>query len=323
MAITQSTGPGKPGNKRLVILWILFLCINPCHLYPETIISQEDAGRLPIIYKDGIETEKIPDLYKNPLIYLCFIPGIIILIILLVVKKRRIHGLLLIFFSFCLITGAATEKKNFIEQGIKFFNSKNYRDALNKFKQAEDIHGPLAGLCYNNALCYYHLDKKGYAIFELYRAIKKAPMDRRFTHSLYLIEKEEDLTSQINSAPFIHPNIPFICMIILFNLTSIALGLVFRYKKGIIVIIFVLLSIGTIGVTTSFILTQLQIQEKICVVTSREGMLKQIPLPSSRTWVLLKEGTSIKVLGNAKGYYLVQTGRGLKGWIREADVKVE
>ena len=191
------------------------------------------------------------------------------------------------------------------------------------FKQSEDVHGPLQGICYNNALCYYHLNKKGYAIFELYRAIKRSPMENRYIHALRLIEKECGLSSQVNTVPFIHPDIPFICMIVLFNITCIVLGLVYRLKKGNVVILFVLLVICTIGVTVIFIATEIQVREKIGIVISRNGLLKQIPLPSSRTWVLLKEGASIKVLGNAKGYYLVKTGRDLKGWLREADVKVE
>ena len=326
MEIPQSAGYFRRNRRRLVIPWILLFCLLSYNLFPQNpsksqAISYEDAGRLPPLYEEEILSQTQTDIYKNPFIYLCFLPGFIVFIILLLIKKKRISSLVFLFFGLCFLLYPVPG--SLIEQGVDVFLSGDYAGALKMFKQSEEFIGPLKGLCYNNALCYYHLDKKGYAIFELYRARKKAPMDRRFIHALRLIEEEAGLTSQINTIPFIHPDIPFIIMMALFNISCIFLGLVFRFKKGSFVIIFVLLTLCTIGALVVFITTQFQLQEKICVVISQNGMLKQIPLPSSRTWVLLKEGASIKVLGNAKGYYLVKTGRGLNGWIREADVKVE
>lgn len=328
MEIYQSTGTGDFKHRRLVMIWILLFFLLQQNLYPEKslqnqTLSYEDAGRLPPIYKEEIEIYKNQDLYKNPFMYFCFLPGIIAFIILLFVKKRKTSGFLFLFFMFSLFIGAEGYNPDIIEKGIQFFLQGEYDNALKAFKQAEAKYGPLQGLFYNNALCYYHLDKKGYTVFEFYKAIKKAPLDRRFIQALHLVEKEYSLSSQINPAPFVHPDIPFICLLVLFNITCVTLGLGFKFKKGSIVIAFVLFTLCTIGAAALFIAIQFQLQEKICVVISQNGMLKQIPLPSSRTWVLLKEGTSVKILGNAKGYYLIKTGRGLKGWIREADVKVE
>ncbi|MBN2531919.1 MAG: SH3 domain-containing protein [Spirochaetales bacterium] len=329
MEITQSSRTRNIKHRRLVIICLFFLFFFQQNLFPEKalkreIISYENAGNLPPLYKEEIEIQKSQDLYKNPFIYFCFLPGIIVFILLFLFKKRKTSSHLFLFFillSLCL--GAKGNSPDVIEEGIHYFERGEYNDALKVFKQAEVFWGPLKGLCYNNALCYYHLEKKGYAVFELYRAIKKDPLKKRFLQTLALIEKEYELSSQVNPAPFIHPDIPFICLLVLFNSTCILLGLGFRFKKGSIVIVFVLFTLCTIGAAALFIATQFQLQEKICVVISRNGILKQIPLPSSRTWVLLKEGTSVKVLGSAKGYYLIKTGRGLKGWIREADVKVE
>lgn len=328
MEITQSTGTRNNKHRRLVMICLLFIVFFQQDLFPEEFfkneaILYEDAGRLPLIYKEEIEAQKKQDLYKNPFIYFCFLPGIVVFIILFLFKKRKTPGHLFIFFILCLFVNAEINNSGFIEKGLQYFSEGEYNEALKAFKQAEEFLGPLQGLCYNNALCYYHLNKRGYAVFELYKAIKKAPLDERFLQSLHLVEKEYGLSSQINPAPFVHPDIPFIFVLVLFNMTCLLLGLGFRFKKGSIVIAFVLFTLCTIGATAIFIATQLQLQERICIVISRNGMLKQIPLSSSRTWVLLKEGTSVKVLGNAKGYYLIKTGRGLKGWIREADVKVE
>lgn len=328
MEITQSsrTGNSKPG--RLVIICLFLLFFPQLNLFPETpvkkeFITYENAGNLPPIYKEEMEIPKGEELFKNPFIYFCFLPGIIVFILLFLFKKKKIYSHLFLFFILCLSISAKVNNSGVIEEGTDYFIKGEYNDALKAFKQAEDFYGSLKELNYNNALCFYHLNKKGNAIFELYNAIKKAPMERRFIQALRFMEKEYDLTSQVNPAPFVHPDIPFICLLILFNCICILLGLVFRFKKGGIVIAFVLVTLCTIGAAAVFIVTQFQMQEKICIIISRNGTLKQIPLPSSRTWILLKEGTSVKVLGKAKGFYLVRTGRGLNGWIREADVKIE
>lgn len=50
--------------------------------------------------------------------------------------------------------------------------------------------------------------------------------------------------------------------------------------------------------------------------------MKRIPVDEAQEWMSLDVGTSLLVTGRAQGYYLVKTGLGLEGWIRDDSVLV-
>jgi hypothetical protein len=104
-------------------------------------------------------------------------------------------------------------------------------------------------------------------------------------------------------------------MILFLNLTFLSFGVVFRLKRGSLFILSALLLLALLGAIGMFFYSMSERDRDIAVVAHEGASLKRIPLDKAREWISLKEGTSLRVSGSAKGYLLVKTGLGLEGWV--------
>jgi hypothetical protein len=321
---------GRRGSRRrLVRFFLLIFILNPqVQLFPadsspQSQMTLNNVQDFPLITCLESELYRPRDIYSEPLIYLCFLPGLFIMIGCLVIKRKKAPLVLVLFLWLSFLCSASEIHCYLFDNGLRAYSSGDYESALKFFIKTEEHTGIIPALCYNKALCYYRLGRKGHAINQLYKAIKQAPLDTSFRKTLSLIEKSYGLYSQYPPGPFIHSNIPFLFIIIFFNCACIFLGLVFRLKKGSLFIVFIFLTVITIGFVVVFIVSQVQMNETVCTVVTENGILKKIPLSEAKTWIVLKEGTTCKVLDKAYGYVLVNTGRGLKGWIQESNVVMD
>jgi hypothetical protein len=56
------------------------------------------------------------------------------------------------------------------------------------------------------------------------------------------------------------------------------------------------------------------------VVVEQGGNLKRIPERTGNEWLNLKAGTTVHVKAEKTGYYFIETGYGLKGWLPVNDL---
>jgi len=311
-------------RRRLVAAFIFLFFYLPVSIYPADTQESFEYNTDKLSLMDGAEIESWRNtrIHQTLFSYLFFIPGPCALLILLFNKRNKKLSVLLLFLFISLLGKLTYCNREYIEKGLGYYYSGSIKNALTAFQMSEEISGNRPGISYNMALCYYKLGKCGIAISELFKAIKMAPMNNRIRRVLKLIEEKCNLTSQISPRPYLNPDISFIFILIFFNLSCIVLGLVFTFRKGQLVILFIFCVLCTLGSLSTYIFTQLQLNEQIGIITVSSAMLKKIPLSTSKTWVTLKEGASLKVLGKAKEYLLVKTGRGIKGWIKESSVRV-
>jgi len=113
----------------------------------------------------------------------------------------------------------------------------------------------------------------------------------------------------------VHPNVPFVAILVLFNAAAVLFGVLYRFERGGLFILSVLTFAVLIGALVIFLFALHERGEPIAVVAGQEAPLKRVPLAEAREWILLPEGTALDVRGSAQGYVLVKTGLGLEGWI--------
>ncbi|MBN1698001.1 MAG: hypothetical protein JW881_10845 [Spirochaetales bacterium] len=325
MEIPEKSGERGYSGRRLVAGFLLLILTIPC--FP-VFSDQPYQSRQGVTIIDSIPLMKCPeigsyrtkDLCSEPLIYVCFAPGFIIATVLFAVKRKKAGVVLLLFLIGSFLSMASDTGCDLARKARDAYEKKDYGKALSLFSMAEAEMGTIPSLCFNKALCFYRLEKTGHAINQLYIAIKKDPHDSALRDTLRIMERAEGLSSQYPPGPFIHSDIPFLGIIIFFNAACLCLGLVFRLKKGSIFIVFIFLTVIAAGFLVVFIISQVQANETIGIVSTHNGILKKIPREEAKPWIVLKEGTACRILDKAYGYIHVITGRGLKGWIRESDV---
>lgn len=313
-------------NGRLVIFLLIFIivcliCAGCNKIDTHGVLT----GSFVLKTESEILNESNNRLHNNPLAYLFFLPGIIFLVIILICVKKKIIKLPLLIVCLLLCSASTISDKitdktglvRLISGGLTEYNNSNYDKALEYFIAASSTIPRSSGIHYNIALTYYKAGKTGQAVFHLKKAIHINSADIVLQKCLSSLEGELGLNHQVKSNPFIHDDIPFILLIIFFNLSLTGLGLVLIFKKGGIVILFVLLVVS-LSVISGFLATNyLHANQPIAVVADESILVKKIPLDTAQDWIEIQNGTIVKFLGEANNYILIQTGQGIKGWIKK------
>jgi len=308
----------KANNNRcrgLVILLLLLVCFTACYNWPaesERIIEPDDW---PLKTKEEILTDHTGYLYNNPVIYLFFLPGPLFLAIVFVLKKKKILKFPLLIILLAMNLGAQDDVSNLLDNGAKLYKAHDFEAALTTFIKAEDSLKANASLQLNIAHCYYKLDKIGQTIFILKKALALNCADTAVRGFLKSIETEFNLSSQVNTNPYFHPDIPFLALIVFFNFSCILFFFLYKFRKGIWVIIFVfsvLLALSAAGV---FIFGLAHNHQKIGIIYNDSASIRQIPEDTGREQIKVKPGTIVRIIWEMDNYVFIETGKGLKGWI--------
>jgi tetratricopeptide (TPR) repeat protein len=279
---------------------------------------------LTLMGQNEIEESFGKDLYSNPLNYLLLLPGLFSLVLLLGMRgrgKRRDNTLAAVILTLVFLPAISDPSALLLSQrGIEAFKSGNHEEALEWFARAEKLGGENAALRYNIALCHFVLGSEGHALFCLRESIRLDPRNPTPRRVLKELEQRLSLTSQVPPGRTLHPNLPFVLMLLLANLSFLSLGFLLWLKRGSLFILSVLFIIALLGATGVFLFALSERNRPVAVVAIERGGVKRIPVDEAREWMNLKVGTSLLVKGHAQGYYLVRTGLGLEGWIDNESV---
>jgi len=61
-------------------------------------------------------------------------------------------------------------------------------------------------------------------------------------------------------------------------------------------------------------------KNELGVIGRGAGNLLKIPRPDASRWIELPAGTTVRVLLDSNGFYLIRTGYGVEGWIPSDDL---
>lgn len=282
-------------------------------------IAAQDTVYPGVMSWDDVRQAAAPFHYQNPLFYLLLLPGPLVFGAFLVLKMKRKGRSSLVLILFLLGVGGTPERA--VRQGRQEYESGRYEEALEKFEEAYDSMPANAALSYNQAVCHFRLGRRGVCLFLLRRSIQENPNLMEPRRVLILLEGGLGHSAQVPPGIRIHPNVPFLILIVLFNVSFGILGSVYWFRKGSLFITFVLTTLLTLAAAGIFLYTLIDNRRPVAVVTEAEGVLKRIPLDRAEAWLLLEEGTSLEVRGQSRDYVLVRTSHGLQGWIRAETVR--
>ena len=277
----------------------------------------------------GVETlraYRCSRLHSHPAVYLLLAPGPAVLAGVLLARRTRGAGLLLLVLGL-LAVSAEPFPADRIQRGVDAFAAGEYRQALAAFGSAEEALGCNAGLRYDMALCHYVQGETGQAVFYLWESILGAPHAMLPRSLLQAVEEEAGLIAQWEPPAAVHPNLPFILTLLFFNLfcTVLALLLGFpslRSRKGWLFIGSVFLALAMLGSLAFFARTVAVNRRPLAVVVAAQADFKRVPLGEAEPWIILPEGSSLRVDGRAEGHVLVRTAQALIGWVEEGAVRV-
>lgn len=285
-----------------------------------------ESRTLTLLGVETLRTYRCSRLYSHPAVYLLLLPGPAALIGVLLLRRRRGVGSLLLVLGL-LAVAAEPFPADRIQRGVDAFADGEYEAALAAFRSAEEPLGCNAGLSYDMALCHYVQGARGQAVFHLWESIRQAPHDMLPRSVLRAIEEEAGLIAQWEPPASIRPDLPFILVLLFFNLFFGALALLLgfpslRSRKGWLFIASVFLALAMVG-NLAFLARTLAVNRRaVAVVVAAEADFRKVPLRKAEPWMILPEGSSLRVHGRAEGHVLARTAQGLTGWVEEGAVRL-
>ncbi len=271
---------------------------------------------------DQIRHSSCRRFYSEAAGYLCFLPGPIACAVFVFLKKRKTALLLMVFAALAFLAADDPFPSGLINQGIDAFKSGQYEKALERFESAEAVLGCNSALSYNIALCHYVKGENGRAMFNLRQSIQAEPRQTLAREVLRWIEEDSGLATQVRPGIKLHPNLPYVLLLFLFNLFFITLGVLYRRRLGRLFILSVFLALLVLTSLALFLYSLSERNSPTAVVVVDRGELKKVPLANAQTWIALKEGSSLRVKGRARDYVLVKTGQGLVGWVEANTIEI-
>ncbi|WP_455383293.1 BatD family protein [Salinispira pacifica] len=262
--------------------------------------------------------------YHDILNYLWLLPGMLVLAASILLRRRKGLRSVLPFIGGALLFVAAAVTapfpENEIRDGISSFQSGRVENAVADFTRALQVRPHSPGILYNLALCDYQAGSPAEAVYALANAIRFRPENGLFRQTLDWMEKRLSLTRQIDPPRSVNPDLMLIITAILFNLTCVLIAVSGAGRSGRYVIVLVFSVLLTLTSAGGLIYAASVQQRELGVIGRNAGNLLKIPRPDASRWIELPAGTTVEVLLDSNGFYLIRTGYGVEGWIPADDV---
>ena len=239
--------------------------------------------------------------YSKPYMYVWLVPGFLFFVINLILRwKRTVLGTVLTV----IISVAVFSAGSFLlpEDAVNYEGSGFSTDEL-----------------YNSSLDAYRSGDLTSSLHQLRTAVYLDPVNNTYRRTLDWIEKEHGYINSVTPSVKLHPDIFYYILTASVNLFFIFI--VVR-KKG-------LGSLGSVGTilfgfiiifSGSMIFYSDSSRSKLTGICLTGSSIKKIPRESAAVWMPVNEGTAVKIIEETEGYFLIETGLGVKGWIDEDSV---
>ncbi len=194
--------------------------------------------------------------------------------------------------------------------------------AIRLYRRVEEILPGSAALQMNLGLLHRSAGRTAEAVHHLRRGLLLDPMDREARRLLREQEQAAGLTGQIPAGAPLPPSAPYLAFLALSNLTAGA-ALLARLRRTpgalALALLLALLSALALG---GFLGLRV-VESRPLGVASAGAFLSRIPETGAAERLPLPPGTSLRIRGGIRGWWLVETGPGLRGWIRREQLQVD
>ena len=249
------------------------------------------------------------------------------------------------FISICLVFISLLPTVVFADQNAKIAFAKgnslyakgNYKDALAVYKRINEDGYQSATLFFNMGNAYYKLGDLAYALLFYEKAHKLAPGDDDINFNIKFANSK--ISDKIEETPeFFLSN--WMKKIILgwpIDLLSIV-NVLLIFIASVLMVIYLFANTILIKKTTFFVGLSFYILGFIFIFISnrqteyleshRQGIIfsgavsvKNAPIESSGTLLILHDGTKVNIIGNLNGWMKIMLANGNQGWVKINDVK--
>ena len=241
--------------------------------------------------------------------------GPLVFVIFLILKKLKFLPSVFICFFLLGMGGQETADPEKLRCGINYYNEGNIAEAKNCFKEASLEYLNIPEILYNLSLCAYMESKYADSVQLLMRAITLSPFDARYRELLSWIEQELSLEQSVAPPGHLHPDIPFFLFLFFTTAASIVAIINLAKKRGFYAIITVLCVVLAVG--SGVVLRDAgKVWDREIGITKGPSSIRKIPKETAQAWIEIPEGVSLIITGESEGFYLVETGLSVLGWVK-------
>ena len=273
-----------------------------------------------------IEGASYRDLAAEPLAYLWLLPGPIFFLIVL--SGRRFWRGTPVALLFCTLLLASTPPSSsklapVAKKALSDYEAGRLTSALAGFTRGLEIEPKNAALFYNKGLTEYRLGVDGYAVNSVRSAIFYNPTSSRYRHLLDWMIQRLAVPEQVPTVTPINPDLFFLGLTVFVNGAGAAAGFLLLKRRAGWVILLGLCAVLALGSASGLIYTVAARSVKSAVVAENRTEMKKIPVNSASHWLDLSQGMAVRIMGGSGDYDLIETGYGIKGWVRKEGLLVD
>ncbi len=204
---------------------------------------------------------------------------------------------------------------------VEAFSQQDFSRSFELYSSLLATHQELPGLWYNTGIAAYRAGFQVDAIDAFRQAVRLRPDNSQIRSALLWAEKNQGLDAQIPLPP------PISSIPLLGGLTAVlslmgALWFFFKLRQGGILVLFLSSGIVAIVLLLASLSISMKANTRIAVLHEPEGMpyVYRIPAEDVDPWIQLKAGTVVRLLDSSGDFFLIETGPGLQGWVRNTTV---
>jgi hypothetical protein len=273
-------------------------------------------------------------IHENPLNLLFLLPGALFLVFAVSIRRRReMLALVLLTLLGSVIFGngspwaadgpAEGGPQALMKNAERAFDTGKAEEALELYLQAGSRLSCNPALEHNLGVCYAMMGRSGDAVVHLRRSLRYRPADGETRRALRFVEESAGLEGQLPMPVPVNPEVLFVITLVFANLGLGAAGFAVRRKVVRAFIVMILLIIAGC-ISLGFFLGLLYNESRpVGVVIAENVGLVKIPEDDAHPSFVLPPGTSLRIRGQAGGYYLVETASQFRGWVRSETILLD
>lgn len=293
---------------------------------PSGTVAERQDPQLQLIAPADMQSYERSEWYREPWVWALLLPGPGSLLVLwLLARPGRPAGggaglLGLMLLTTVLVSAQTRPVPELVVGAFEEFQAGRFSQARAAYLAALDGSPADGPLHFNLGVLAFLENDPSDAIFHLRTAVRFNPSSELFRSTLTDLERRLGLDQQW-VLPFpLHPAIPVIVILAIWNGIFVILAIPFR-RGGSAFIVVAVLCIFLIGASVIFGVTQRSRDAAVGVVDTGGGDMKRIPDDRVEPWLEFEPGAALKLGVENGAFTLVRTTFGVEGWMRSAQLR--
>ena len=278
-------------------------------------IEEESEDEFPYALEtaDEIVSHRSTFRYLDLKNYFWLLPGAIGFAILFLLKKTRIIFVTMV--ALCIGAGQI-DSDGKIDRAIDMYTDAEYERASQLFGELLIEMPGNPGLLYNRSVAEYRAGMSIPAMHDIRLAMKRAPAVQKYREFAVWMNRRAALPDVVFPSYRLDPDL-FFYLFAGFVILGTAFAITQLVKnRGSFVIASVLsiaLALASIGMLAY---VHAKNSRYSAIVYADETAVRNIPNSTARVRLKFSAGTSVRIIDESDGYFLVESGAGISGWIR-------